>query len=204
MTTPVKIPADFDIEDRVLGPLTARQLAFFGATALALYLLWRATRTVLPWPALAGITVVVAGAVAVLVLGTRDGLSLDRLLLAALRQRLQPRLRLAAPEGIQPAPEWIDDRAVTDSTARRGETTGQVGLPAEEVSEAGVVNLGPDGLAVVAACSTVNFALRTPAEQEALVGVFARWLHSLTAPAQILVRTQRLDLSAQITDLDQR
>ncbi|MEY8043672.1 PrgI family protein, partial [Saccharopolyspora cebuensis] len=30
------------------------------------------------------------------------------------------------------------------------------------------------------------------------------WLHSLTAPAQILVRTQRLDLSAQITDLDQR
>jgi len=53
-------------------------------------------------------------------------------------------------------------------------------------------------------CSTVNFALRTPAEQESLVAVFGRWLHSLTAPVQILVRAERLDLSGQIADLRQR
>jgi hypothetical protein len=47
----------------------------------------------------------------------------------------------------------------------------------------------------------VNFALRTPSEQEALVASFGRYLHSLTAPVQILVRTERLDLSGQITEL---
>ena len=65
----------------------------------------------------------------------------------------------------------------------------------------GVIDLGSDGLAVIAVASTVTFALRTPAEQEALVAGFGRYLHSLTAPVQVLIRTQRLDLSGQITDL---
>ena len=65
----------------------------------------------------------------------------------------------------------------------------------------GVVDLGDDGLAVVAVASTVNFALRTPNEQEALVASFGRYLHSLTAPVQVLVRTERLDLSTQIAEL---
>ena len=34
----------------------------------------------------------------------------------------------------------------------------------------------------------MNFALRTPREQEQLVSVFAAWLNSLDAPVQILVR----------------
>jgi hypothetical protein len=57
------------------------------------------------------------------------------------------------------------------------------------------------GLALVAVCSTVNFALRTPAEQESLIAGFGRYLHSLTAPVQVLVRAQRLDLSGQIAQL---
>jgi hypothetical protein len=69
-------------------------------------------------------------------------------------------------------------------------------LPAEAVtntgSDMGVVDLGTDGLAVIAVASTVNFALRTPAEQESLVASFGRYLHSLTAPVQVLVRTERL------------
>lgn len=67
-----------------------------------------------------------------------------------------------------------------------------------------MVDLGREGLAVVAVCSTVNFALRTPGEQEALVAGFGRYLHSLNAPVQVLVRTERLDLSGQITDLRSR
>jgi hypothetical protein len=78
-------------------------------------------------------------------------------------------------------------------------------LPAEAVTDTGgdvgVVDLGTDGLAVVAVASTVNFALRTPSEQEALVASFGRYLHSLTAPVQVLVRTERLDLSGQINEL---
>ena len=67
-----------------------------------------------------------------------------------------------------------------------------------------MIDLGGDGVAVVAVCSTVNFALRTPAEQESLVAAFGRYLHSLTAPVQILIRAERLDLSAQIAELRQR
>jgi hypothetical protein len=54
---------------------------------------------------------------------------------------------------------------------------------------------------VLAACSTVNFALRTPAEQELLVGGFARWLNSLTGPVQITSRTAPADLNTQISAL---
>ncbi|MBK0870228.1 PrgI family protein [Saccharopolyspora sp. HNM0986] len=203
MSAPVKIPADVDIEDRVLGPLTARQLALFTATGLALYLAWRATQNVLPVPVFVVVALVLAGAVAVLVLSTRDGLSLDRLLAAAVRQRLGPRLRLAAPQGIAPVPEWLSAHA-TSTAPQPGTAAAGIGLPAEDVSEAGVIDLGRDGLAVVAACSTVNFALRTPGEQDALVGVFARWAHSLTAPAQILVRAERLDVSGQVAELEAR
>jgi hypothetical protein len=79
--------------------------------------------------------------------------------------------------------------------------TAPVELPAIGVSEAGVVDLGADGLAMVAVASTVNFALRTPIEQQSLVASFGRYLHSLTAPIQVLVRAHRLDLSGQIAQL---
>ncbi|MEV0220295.1 hypothetical protein [Streptomyces sp. NPDC050704] len=64
-----------------------------------------------------------------------------------------------------------------------------------------MVDLGTDGVAVVAVCGTVNFALRTAAEQESLVGAFRRYLHSLTAPVQILVRAEHLDRTDQISEL---
>ena len=129
----------------------------------------------------------------------------DRLVLAALRQRLQPRRRVAAPEGVQPAPDWLTSSiTATDATGAVG--TSEVSpaalrLPAEGVTEAGVVDLGPDGVAMVAVASTVNFALRTPGEQEALVASFGRYLHSISAPVQVLIRAERLDLSRQISDL---
>lgn len=74
-------------------------------------------------------------------------------------------------------------------------------LPAQGLTETGVVDLGGDGLAVVAVASTVNFALRTPAEQDGLVATFGAYLHSLAAPVQLLVRTHRLDLTGPITEL---
>jgi hypothetical protein len=46
----------------------------------------------------------------------------------------------------------------------------------------------------VVAAGTVNLGLRTGREQAALLGGFARWLNSLTAPAQITVCTARVDL----------
>lgn len=206
--TPVRIPADVEREDRVLANLTARQLAILTVTGLLLYAGFAVTRTVLPLAVFAVLAVPVAVAAAVVTLGSRDGLSLDRLLAAALRQRLTPRVQVAAPGGIASAPAWITAHA----TGSEG-TTGRVAphvlhLPAEDVAEsatgAGVIDLGPDGVAAVCVCSTVNFALRTPGEQEALVATFGRYLHSLAAPVQILIRAQRLDLSSQIAELRER
>lgn len=196
--TSVRIPADIDREDRVLLNLTARQLVILAVTGIVLYACWTLTRAVVPTL----VFLVVAGplgvAAAVLALGRRDGVSLDRLLLAAIRQRLRPRHHVAAPEGVRPAPEWVASQA-TASHAEISPTA--LRLPAEGVTEAGVVDLGSDGVAMVAVASTVNFALRTPGEQQALVASFGRYLHSLTAPVQVLIRTERLDLSGQITEL---
>jgi hypothetical protein len=206
----VRIPADVDREDRILANLTARQLAILATAGIVLYGLWALTRPVLPLPVFLILAVPVGATAAVLALGQRDGMSLDRLLLAAVRQRLQPHHRVAAPEGVRPAPEWLTSAQTTSSdisnsdrvTDRRaGISPAALRLPAEGVTEAGVVDLGTDGVAMVAVVSTVNFALRTPGEQQALVASFGRYLHSLTAPVQVLIRTERLDLSGQITEL---
>lgn len=204
MTQPVRIPSDVDREDTVLANLTTRQLLILALTAAVLYGLWSATRTLVPLPVFATAALPVGAGAALLALGRRDGLSLDRLMLAALRQRLAPRRQVNAPEGLLPAPAWLARTA----TPVEGEEAvgvdarpGAVRMPAEAITETGVVDLGEDGLAAVAVCGTINFALRTPVEQQALTGAFGRYLHSLTAPVQLLVRTERLDLSAQIREL---
>lgn len=195
-----RIPADVDREDRILANLTARQLTILAGTGIVLYVLWTLTRTVVPLPVFLIAAIPVGAAAAVLALGQRDGMSLDRLLLAAIRQRLQPRHRVAAPEGVRPAPAWLASQ-VTDDDRRSGISPAALRLPAEGVTDTGVVDLGSDGVAVVAVVSTVNFALRTPGEQQALVASFGRYLHSLTAPVQVLIRAERLDLSGQVAEL---
>jgi hypothetical protein len=74
-------------------------------------------------------------------------------------------------------------------------------LPLGEVVPDGIIDLGADGLAVVCRASAVTFSLRTPAEQEALVAGFARWLNSLADPVQILVRAEPVDLTPTIDAL---
>ncbi|MFE5566605.1 PrgI family protein [Amycolatopsis japonica] len=203
MSSPVRVPADVDRPDRVLGPLTARQLTILGVAGLGLYGLYGVTRAFVPLPVFLLVAVPVGITVTVLALGQRDGLPLDKLALAALRQHLSPRHRVAAPDGVRAAPAWL-----TPQSAGEPVSPAPLELPARGVADtgaqAGVVDLGADGLAVIAACSTVNFSLRTPGEQEALVASFARYLHSLTAPVQILVRAERVDLAPQIAELRDR
>lgn len=212
MSQPVRIPADVDREDRVIGPLTARQLLIIAVTGIVLYGVYTITRQFVPVAVFLIVAIPVGVTAAFLALGQRDGITLDRLVLAALRQRLSPQHRVVAPEGIRPAPEWLNNQV---NAASKASTKGKesvsaaasavspaaLRLPAEAVTETGVIDLGKDGVAVVAVCSTINFALRTPAEQESLVASFGRYLHSLTAPVQVLIRAERLDLSGQIAEL---
>ncbi len=68
--------------------------------------------------------------------------------------------------------------------------------PAITVSDAGVISTGAHEVALVG-CTTVNIGLRTEQEQAALIAGFGRWLNGLSAPAQIVVSTRRVDLSRQ-------
>ncbi|MBE1579441.1 PrgI family protein [Amycolatopsis marina] len=213
MSQPVRIPADVDREDRVIGPLTARQLLILAITGIVLYGTYTITREFVPLVAFLIVAIPIGVTAAFLALGQRDGITLDRLVLAALRQRMSPQHRVAAPEGIRPAPEWLG-RQVTNTSSKsraQGKDGGDAAastvspaalrLPAEAVTDTGVIDLCKDGVAVVAVCSTINFGLRTPGEQESLVASFGRYLHSLTAPVQVLIRAERLDLSGQIAEL---
>ncbi|MCP3800725.1 PrgI family protein [Allokutzneria sp. A3M-2-11 16] len=202
MTGPVRIPSDIDREDQLLGPLTARQLTILGVTALLLYGVWTFVEHVVPVWVFLAVAAPIVVAVATLVLVRRDGVPLERLALAALTHARQPREQVAADQVLAP-PEWAT-RAATDTHGRpwsHSAVPAPLGLPATGVGETGLIDLGADGVAVVAVCSTVNFALRTPGEQAALVGVFARLLHSLTAPVQLLIRAARIELGGQIAEL---
>ncbi|MGB3444630.1 MAG: PrgI family protein [Actinophytocola sp.] len=213
MSQPVRIPADVDREDRVIGPLTARQLLILATTGIVLYGTYNITRDFVPLVVFLIVAIPIGVTAAFLALGQRDGITLDRLVLAALRQRMSPQHRVAAPEGIRPAPEWLGSQVTNASSKARTKakdgadaaasavSPAALRLPAEAVTDTGVIDLGKDGVAVVAVCSTINFGLRTPAEQESLVASFGRYLHSLTALVQVLVRAERLDLSRQIAEL---
>ncbi|MYW93233.1 PrgI family protein, partial [Amycolatopsis rubida] len=74
-------------------------------------------------------------------------------------------------------------------------------LPAEAISAEGAIDLGQHGTAYAAACSTVNFGLRSAGEQNSLIAGFSRWLHSLSGPVQVVVRAQRLDLEPYLDAL---
>ena len=189
---PVRIPADVDRDDKILGELTARQTAILAAAAAGLWLAWTATRHLIPPAVFAVAAAPAALAAVILALGRRDALSLDRLALAALRHARQPRRLVPAPGGVHPPPPWADPRLA----AGAGPLPAPLRLPATAVAADGTISLGGDGYVAVAAASTVNFALRTPAEQHALTAAFGRWLNSLRSPVQILIRAQRVDLSA--------
>ena len=196
VSDPVPIPADVEMPDKILAGLTARQVAIAAVAAVIIWAAFEATRHVMPLPAFAALAAPVALAATALVIGERDGLSLDRLLAAAWRQARSPRRLVTAPEGIPAPPAWA---------APPGPPPPPLPAPLaplwRHISSDGVIGLGGDGAAAVAAVSTVNFALRSPAEQDALTGAYGRWLNSLTGPVQVVIRAGRADLSAAVTAL---
>ncbi|WP_327657283.1 PrgI family protein [Streptomyces sp. NBC_00483] len=195
--SPAKIPADVAKSDQILGPLTARQTLILAVTALVLYGGYWAARPVMAPLAYLALITPIALTVTVVAVGRRDGIGMDRMLLAALRFHRAPKRRVPAPEGIPSLP------AAAPAAWRAQHTPAPVplNLPCRAIGESGVLDLGADGRAAVAACSTVNFHLRTGGEQQALTEAFARWLNSLTGPTQLLVRAHRLDVGPLVDEL---
>jgi len=191
----VPIPSDVERPDKILAGLTARQVAIAAVAAVIIWAGWQASRHVMPLPAFAALASPVGLFATALVIGERDGLPLDRLLAAAWRQRRAPRRLVTAPEGVPAPPAWA---------AAPGPQPPAPAVLAplwRHVAPDGVIGLGSAGAATVAAVSTVNFALRSPEEQDALAAAYGRWLNSLTGPVQVLVRAGRADLSAAVAAL---
>jgi hypothetical protein len=194
-----RIPADVDRPDTLLFGLTARQLAWLGGTGLLLWIGWLALHALLPAPALLIAGVMLGGAAFVVAVGRRDGITLDRWLAAAIAHRRAPRRQVAADTTrLAAAPGWV----ATDRPA--GPLPGPLRLPARGIAADGTIDLGTDGACRIAAAGTVNFTLRTPTEQDALVGAFAAALNGLEMPVQILSRSHRADLHALAETIQQQ
>lgn len=191
----VRIPADIEREDRLVFGLTARQLAIIAGAGVLAWLLLLVAGLVVPLPAAAMLGLPLLGGGLALALGQHDGLSLDRLALAALRHTRSPHRHVPAPEGVPDLPALL-------RSARAELAPAPLDLPARGVNADGVVDLGGDGAALLCEATRVNFALRTKAEQEALVAAFARFLHALAGPVQLVVRAERIDVRSLIDDLE--
>ncbi|MBD0741678.1 PrgI family protein [Streptomyces sp. CBMA152] len=187
----VRIPVDISRPDRLLGPFTARQTALLAVAGLVLYVGYWATRPFMAPLAYTVMAIPVAGAAAALALGRREGIGLDRFLAAALAHTRTRGRRVHAPEGVPPLPDVIP----AHWASAQGRPPSAMRMPYDGITEGGVLDLGGDGHAALARCSTVNFDLRSGAEQQGLTAAFARWLNSLTGPTQVLVRSHRIDLA---------
>lgn len=189
----VRIPADTGRPDKLLGGLTARQLAILTVAGVALWATYLATRHLVPLAGFAAVAVPGAAVAALLAMGRIEGQSADRLALSAWRQLRSPRRLVPAPGGVRAAPAWV--------AANPGALPSPLRLPLHAVDTDGVVDLGLCGLAVIARASSVTFSLRTPVEQEALVAGLARWCNSLADPVQVVVRAEPVDLAPMIAGL---
>lgn len=194
-----RIPADIARPDHLVGPFTARQTAILAIAGLALYCGWWATRPFLAPLTYAVMVTPVAGAVAALALGRRESIALDRFLLAGLAHARTPKRQVHAPEGVPRLPTVIPGRWASASSP----PPAAMRMPYNGVTPEGVFSLGREGNAALATCSTVNFELRSTAEQQGLTAAFARWLNSLTGPTQLLVRCHRIDLAPLAEALQQ-
>ncbi|NUP46247.1 MAG: PrgI family protein [Catenulispora sp.] len=197
-----RIPADIDRPDALVMGLSFRQVAIVAGTAAGCWAIYTGVHGAAPHlPVLAvlaplAIVLTVAAGIA---LGTRDGISADRFLLAAITHARQPRRLVNAPdEGVPPMPTFLPDRW----RKAQGPAPSPLNLPVSGVDGQAVVALGEAGAAGVAACSTVNFALRSAGEQNHLVAGFGRFLNSLSGPTQILIRTRRVDLAPMVAAIE--
>jgi hypothetical protein len=181
----VRVPADLDRPDPILAGLSARQLATLALCAGAAWAVAVLAEPLLGFPtaAVTAAPVVLTGIG--LALGWRDGLSLDRLAVAGLVWCLQPRRRVVAPDGPMTGRGWG-----VFPGSRPAALTG----PVSALDAAGVLELAGAGWALVCTASPVNLRLRTGAEQHQLLAGFARLLHALDGPMQVLVRSQPADL----------
>ncbi|WP_326550140.1 PrgI family protein [Micromonospora sp. NBC_01813] len=192
-----RMPADVDAPDKVAYGLTWRQLAILAVAGALFYLVWTGLHTVVAPQVIAFGGVLVGGVVFGLVVGRRDGLPMDVWLLHAIRHSRGPKALASSREATAGVPEWVQQ------PKGRTPVPAPLRLPADAIGDDGEISVG-GGRAAIVAATTVNLALRTPGEQQALVDTFGRWLNSLSTPTQVVVSAQPVDLASHATGLEAR
>lgn len=76
-------------------------------------------------------------------------------------------------------------------------------LPIKDIKE-GIILLKDGGTLAVLACSSVNFALKSNEEQEALIMQFRNFLNSLDFSLQILIASRKYNLTPYLAALSQK
>lgn len=176
----VRIPSNIDQEDRILAGLTARQLAIVALPAVLLWALYFATRTFVPLYVFGPIAIVLAGIVGTVAVTKRDGISMDRFALAAIRYHRSPRQMVPL--------------------ANEDEFSGLASIPLSIVGidASGVIDLGSKGSALICRADAVDIGLLSDVEQEATVVAFGRFANSLQTSVQFVLHTEAAELSEMI------
>ena len=178
--SPVPVNADLEIDDKVLGPFTARQCAILAAGGVVIWLCYVGLHRLVPVPILLVAALILAGSLLATVSVHRDGLSLDRYLYTALRHYRRPRRHVAPDLGGEVPAGYAP-----------------VSLPVTGLGEPGVLDLGPDGAAVLIECAAVNLQLRSGGEVRAALASFGQALNALGGSFQFTVTAHRIDLAQQ-------
>lgn len=188
----IRLPADVEMEDRLAWGLTARQLVILGVSAIVCYAVFSTAGSVLPTPVAAALAVPLALVGVALALGRLDGLTGDRIALAAARHLTQSPRRVTAPEGLP--------GKLTGAPAQPGVSLLRV--PVSAILQSGVVELADGTSVLLLAASATSWALRSIEEQTALAEAYGKWLNSLTEPATITVRSEPVDLAGRASAIE--
>ncbi len=97
--------------------------------------------------------------------------------------------------------EVLHDTKLKQKNVRAGST--QDYLDIDEIKN-DVVILKNGGLRSVVMCSSVNFALKSSQEQEAIINAYQQFLNSLDFPIQIVINSRAMDISDYLKFLDER
>ena len=184
------MPADVEAPDKIVWGFTFRQIAVLAASGSAGWGLWRLVGDQLPaavWVAVAIPGIAVAAVVA---LSRRDGLPMDAWLAYAVAFLHRPS-RLATGH-----------RGPTLTRTAKPKHLGLLRLPATAIDDDGTITAAGHATVLVAT-GTANLALRTAAEQVAVIDGYGRWLNTLTTPTQIVVSTRPMDLHAHADGIDE-
>lgn len=180
----VRLPANVDMPDRIFAGLTARQLVIVGLDGLLIWLLYTAIGRTLHPAVFSLIAIPLAAFGAALIAKTPEGIGFDRLLFLAARFVWKPKKQVLAPEGVR--------------HRSNRELVAPISVPIRGVTEEGLVDLGPEGCAVVCKATGVHLSLRSELEQTSLIDSFARFLNSIDGSAQFLIISRRVELGTFI------